>query len=336
MKYIFSFIIIMFCLNSAFAAKYNVKINVFSNEKSFPRKAFNFYLDFNREVNLSSLKMTVSGNTKEEIPVYAIPVAKYKALIYFMPHKKMDENSELDYVLNFEDGKWNDKAAGSNELKKNIKRNPNLVPNYSFEKVKKTVERFMTWEGRISIIDWRLQDFSGKYLSLKNIKSTCRSSTKEAFHGSRSLCLSNGKPREIEFNEKTKNVLISGSASTSELIVLRPNTTYKLSFFVKITKQIDNGMNFQGIGVSLSFLDYNKKIVPGGMFGAIYSIGSIPQEEYLNKWIYVEACGVTNADTDFGSISIEGKISGVTYIDMIELRKVENVNFPEIIVGKIK
>ncbi len=335
MKHIFSCIIIVFCLNSVFAAKYNVNINVFSNEKSFPRKACSFYLDFNHEIDLASLKITISGSKKKEIPVYAIPVAKYKALIYFMPHKKMDENSELDYVLSFEDGKWSDKAIGDNELKKNIKRNPNLVPNYSFEKVEKTVERFMTWEGRTNIIDWRLQDFSRKYLSLKDIKSTCRSSTKEAFHGSRSLCISNGKPRKIEFNGKTENVLISGSASTSELIVLKPNTTYKLSFFVKITKQIDNEMNFQGIGVSLSFLDYSKKIVPGGIFGAIYSIGSIPQEEYLNKWVYVEVCGVTNADTYFGNISIAEKISGITYIDMLELRKVENVDSPEIIVGKI-
>jgi hypothetical protein len=326
----------MFCLSSTFAAKYNVKVNVFSNDKSFSRQPFSFYLDFEREVNLSSLKMTVSGDKKKEIPVYAIPVAKYKALIYFMPHKNMAEDSELNYILSFESGKWDNKAVGSNELKDKIKRNPNLVPNYSFEKVRNAIERFMTWEGRTSITDWSLQDFSGKYLSVKNIKSTCRSSNKEAFHGSRSLCITNGQPREIEAGGKTENVLISGSADTSKLIVLKPDTTYKLSFFVKITKQVDNGLNFQGVGITLSFLDDRKSPVPNGMFGALYSIGSIPQEEYLNKWIYVEACGKTNPDTGFGTISIAEKISGTTYIDMLELREVKSPDFPEIIVRKSK
>ncbi len=336
MKHIFSMIIVIFCVNSASAAKYSAEVNVFSNDKTFSKQPFSFYIDFNREINLSSLKMTVSGDKKQEIPLYAIPVAKYKALIYFMPHKKMPEDSELNYVLNFESGKWKNEAVGSNDLKSKAKRNPNLVPNYSFEKVTKTVDRFMTWEGRTSITDWRLQDFSGKYLSVENIKSTCRSSAKEAFHGSRSICISNGKPRTIEANGNTKNILISGLADTSKLIALKPNTAYKLSFFIKVTKQIDNGMNFQGIGVTLSFLDNNENPVPGGMLGALYSVGSIPQEEYLNKWIYVEACGVTSQNTSFGTISIAEKISGTTYIDMLELREVKNTDFPEIIIGKIK
>ena len=336
MKHIFSLIIVTFCLSSTFAAKYSVNVDVFSNDKAFSRELFSFYIDFNHEINLSSLKMTVSGDKKKTIPVYTVPIAKYKALIYFIPHKKMAEESELNYILSFESGKWDTKAVGSNELKGKIKRNPNLVPNYSFEKVKKTIERFMTWEGRTSVIDWRLEDFSEKYLSLENIKSTCRSSTKEAFHGSRSICISNGRPRTFEANGRTRDVLISGLADTSKLILLKPNTAYKLSFFIKIAKIIDNGMNFQGIGVTLSFLDYNKNILPGGMFSAFYSISSVPQEEYLNKWIYVEACGVTSPNTNFGTISIAEKISGVTYIDMLELREVKSTDFPEIIVRKIK
>lgn len=335
MKQIFSFIILMFCLSSTFAAKYNININVFSNEESFPRQPFAYYIDFNREINLTSLKMNIAGKKNKKIPVYAIPVAKYKALVYFMPHKKMREDSELYYVLRFESGKWSTKATGNSILKKNIKRNPNLVQNYSFEKVTKTINRFMTWEGRTSISDWRLQDFSRKYLAAKNIKSTCRSSAKEAFHGFRSLCFKNGKPRQIEYNEQTKNILISGSARTSDIIVLKPNTRYKLSFFIKITKQFDNQMNFQGIGVSLSFLDFNKKAIIGGIFSAIYSIGSIAQEEYLNKWIYVEACDTTDQNTHFGKINIAETISGTSYVDMIELREVKDSDCPEIIVGKI-
>jgi len=335
MKAILSFVILIFCLSSAFAEKYNVKINIFSNDESYARQPFSFYIDFKREVKLDSLTMHIAEKKNQKIPIYAIPVAKYKALVYFMPHKKMKGDNELHYILNFESGKWSDRATGDNTLGKSIKRKPNLVPNYSFEKVTKTIERFITWEGRTSISDWKLQDFSSKYLAVKNIKSTCRSSTKEAFHGSRSLCFINDKPRQIEYNGQTKNVLISGSARTSDIIVLKPNTRYKLSFFVKITKQFDNGMNFQGIGVSLSFLDFHKRPITGGLFSALYSVDSIAREDYLNKWIYVEASDTTGPNTHFGTINIAEKISGTTYVDMVELREVENSGQPEIIVGKI-
>jgi hypothetical protein len=237
--------------------------------------------------------------------------------------------------LSFESGKWDGKPGGSNALTKKIIINPNLVPNYSFEKVEKTIDRFLTWSGRTSVVNWRLHDFNYKFDSLDKLKSTCRVSTKEAFHGMRSLCFINGKPRLIELNGQERNILISGSARLSRYIPLKPNTAYKLSFFVKITKQIDNGLNFQGVGVSLSFLDYDEKAIPGGVFSALYSINSLVQEEYLNKWIYVQACDVTDQDTRFGSINIDEKISGTTYIDMLELREVGNCDFPEIIVGKI-
>lgn len=325
---------IIFCAvstQSAFATKYNVKIDIFSNEKCFSRKSFSYCIDFEREINLASLKMTVAGKKNKQVPVYIIPLAKYKAIIYFMPHRQMDEDSELYYVLSFESGKWSGKPAGSNVLKKNIIINQNLVPNYSFENVEKTIDRFLTWSGRTSVINWKLQDFNYKFVSLDKLKSTCRVSTKEAFHGTHSLCFINGKPRLVE----GKNILISGSARLSGNISLKPNTAYKLSFFVKITKQIDNGMNFQGVGVSLSLLDYDEKAISGGVFSALYSINSIMQEEYLNKWVYVQTYDVTDQDTYFGSINIAEKISGITYIDMLELREVKNCDFPEIIVGKI-
>jgi len=253
---ILSVILCVISTQSAFAKKYNVKVNVFSNENSFLRKPFSYYIDFKQKINLASLKMTVAGKKSKQVPVYVIPIAKYKALVYFMPHKKMDEDSELYYVLSFESGKWNGKPGGSNALRKNITINPNLIPNYSFEKVTKTVDRFFTWAGRTSVVNWKLQDFSHKFISLDKLKSTCRVSTKEAFLGKRSLCFTNGKPHLIKLNGQERNVLISGSARLSRNISLKPNTAYKLSFFVKITKRIDNEMNFQGVGISLSFLDY--------------------------------------------------------------------------------
>lgn len=335
MKRFFSCILVIFCVASAFAAKYNARINIFSNENSFPKKVFSYYIDFNREINLSSIKMNIVNKKNKKIDVYVVPLSKYKAFIYFMPHKKMEEDSELYYILSFESGKWDGKPCGSDKLKKNIKIKKNLIPNYSFEDLEKTIDSFMTWDGRTSIINWRLQDFSGKYLSLDNLKSTCRPSTKEAFQGSSSLCFSNGKPRTIEIKGQERKILISGSAHTSKLIVLKPDTIYKLSFFVKITKQIDNEMNFQGIAVSLSFMDYNKKPIPGGLFSALYSIGALMQEEYLNKWVYVEAYDATDQYTHFGRINITEKISGIIYVDMLELREVKDRDFPEIIVEKI-
>jgi len=338
MKNLFTTLLIVICYlaftQNIFAAKHEFKIDVYSNEKSFPRKVFSFYIDFEKEINLSSLKMKLAGKKNKQVTVYAVPLSKHKAFVYFMPHKKMDEDSELSYVLSFESGKWDGKAVGSDSLKKIINKNPNLIPNYSFEKLTKTIDRFMTWSGRTTITDWSLQDYSMRFSSLNDIKSTCRSSSKEAFMGKHSLCFSNGKPRVIKIRGRERNTLISGSAHSEQLITLKPDTTYKLSFFVKITKRIDNGMNFQGISVYLSLLDYYKKPIYGGLFSALYSINAIMEEEYLNKWVYVEAYERTDKNTYYGKLSISEKISGITYIDAIELREVKSVDFPEIVIEK--
>ena len=339
MKNLFTYIIlVIFCAipaQNTFAATYSAKINIYSNENSLPRKAFNYYIDFKQEVNLASIKMNIVGKKDKKIPIYVIPLAKYKALIYFMPHEEMEEDSELYYTLSFENGKWDGKDTGDANLKKKIKRSPNLVPNPSFEKVEKSIESFMTWEGRTSIINWRLQDYTRQYISVDNIKSTCRTSSKEAFQGKRSICFSNIKSHMIRTNGREKKVLISGSARTSKLILLKPNTKYQLSFLVKITKQIDNDMNFQGVGISLTFLNYYKRTIPGGALSAVYSISSIMREEYFNKWVYVEAYDTTDENTHFGTLNITEKISGITYVDMVGLREVEDSVFPEIIVDKI-
>ncbi|MBU8902204.1 MAG: hypothetical protein KOO69_05660 [Victivallales bacterium] len=82
-------------------------------------------------------------------------------------------------------------------------------------------------------------------------------------------------------------------------------------------------------------MDYKKKAIPGGLFSALYSINAIMQEEYLNKWVYVEAYDITDQYTHFGRINITKKISGITYVDMLELREVKERDFPEIIVEEI-
>jgi len=338
MKNVVTTFLIIICyiafMQNTFAAKHELKVDVYSNEKSFPRKVFSFYIDFQKEINLSSLKMKLAGKKNKQVAVYAVPLGKYKAFIYFMPHKKMEEDSELSYVLSFENGKWDEKAVGSDSLKKIVNKNPNLIPNYSFEKVTKTIDRYMTWNGRTSITAWSLQDYSMRFSSLDDIKSTCRSSSKEAFMGKRSLCFSNGKPRVIKIRGRERNTLISGSAHSKKIIKLKPDTTYKLSFFVKITKRIDNEMNFQGVSVSLSLQDYYKRPIYGGLFSALYSINAIMEEEYLNKWVYVEAYERTGKNTYYGKLNISEKISGTTYIDAIELREVKSVEFPEIVIGK--
>ena len=341
MKNLFTVIIIpviifAVLIQNAVAAKYNVNINVFSNDKKFSREPFSYYIDFGREIDPASVKMTISNaeneKTNQEVPVYVIPVAKYKAQIYFMPHKKMNEDSELNYILSFESGKWNANPAGSSDLKKSISISPNLIPNYSFERVEKAKDRFLTWTGSISVIGWNLHDYSPEFAYLDKLDSSCRVSTKEAFQGTHSLCFINGKARTVN----GRNILVSGSASLSRPVPLKPNTKYKLGFFVKITGQIDNGMNFQGLGITLSFLDSEKRLIgDGGLFSAFYSISSIMSENYLNKWVYVEACDVTTPNTRFGYVGIAEKISGTAYVDMVQLREAKDCKLPEIIIGNI-
>ena len=326
-----------FALQNASTARYSMRVCVVSNEYSFKRAPLSFYLDFEKPVDLKSLKMTVtkaSGQKKSKtVPVYAVPISPYKAKIYFMPHKNLPEDSELFYSLEFDSGKWTTTPCGSDSLKSATIENKNIVPNYSFENVKKTVKNFLTWDGRITPLEWRLQDFGYKFFRYDNIKSTCRVSEKNAYEGKRSLCFINGKPRTIDGRE----VLISGSAGTKELIELKPNTYYKLSFFMKITEQIDNNMNFQGFGVAVSFLDKEEKNLGEiDIISAVCAINSMQEEAYMNKWVYVETCEKTSRLTRYGRISIQGTVSGTTYIDMLELREVKKCRKPEVILDKIK
>lgn len=322
----------------AFAAEYSAKINVSSNYKPLTRQPFTFFVDFDREIGLDSLQMAPAGKTEKDIklPVYAVPLAKYKALVYFIPHKEMEEDSELEYILTFADGKWDGNAAGDAALQKNIESAPNLIPNYSFEKVCKAQERFLTWSGKTEAADWRLQDYAHQFAFTENPESSCRVSSEAAVEGCCSLCFKSGKPREIKTDGAGKEVLISGSAYSLKDIPLKPGTVYKLGFFLKITKQSDNGMNLQGLSVFLSLLNSEKQTLSGGVISALYSVDSKPQSEYLNKWIYVQACDITPENTAFGRVNIIEKISGTTYVDMLELREIKDNALPEITVGKIE
>ncbi|MDD5727761.1 MAG: hypothetical protein PHV59_04270, partial [Victivallales bacterium] len=97
----------------------------------------------------------------------------------------------------------------------------------------------------------------------------------------------------------------------------------------------DNGMNFQGVGASLTLFDANGNMVPGAIISALFSTGTLLPENYINKWIYVQTCGVTPESTALGKLRIEEKISGEFYVDMFELREIKDCNLPEIIIGDI-
>lgn len=325
------FCVFFICGLSIFAADYTAKVNLFSNECPIPRRPYNFYFDFGREIDLSSIKMSIAGKKDKTVPVYVEPVAKYRALIHFMPVEKMEADSEQFYELRFRSGKWEGCCCGDGKFKKSIALSPNLVPNNSFEKVTKTIERFWNWAGRTSVIDWTLEDYAYRYAKLPNLDSTCRVSDKEAYHGKRSLCFKTGMPRILG---QTK-ILISGNAFLQKNIVLEPQTAYKLSFFVKVTEQKDNGMNFQGVGVSLSLFNAAGKQIPGGVISALFTTSTMVREDYFNKWVYVQAYDITPEGTVCGKLLIGEKITGTIYIDMLELRKVKNCNIPEIIVGPI-
>ena len=322
----------VFFMSNAFAADYTAKVNLFSNECPIIRRPYSFYFDFGREIDLSSIKISVAGQKDKLIPVYVEPVAKYRALIHFMPVAKMEADSEQFYELHFKSGKWNACPCGDNKLKKSITLKPNLVSNNSFEKVTKTINRFWNWAGRTSVIDWTLHDYDYRYARLPNLDSTCRVSDKEAYQGKRSLCFKTGMPRTLG-NVK---ILISGGAFMKKEIALKPQTAYKLSFFVKVTEQTDNKMNFQGVGVAVSLLDADKKQIPGGVMSTLFTTSTMIREDYLNKWVYVEAYDITPEGTAYGKLRIGEKISGTIYIDMLELREVKDCNVPEIVVSPIK
>ena len=333
MERLFTVLIILFyAVSGAWAAKYNVAVKVFSNDEKFSRQPFSYYIDFEREIDLKSLTMKEADGKGRKVQIYVIPVAEFKALIYFVPLEEMDEDSMLAYTLSFESGKWENKNAGDYELGKKVHRNPNLIPNYSFEQVERNIERFLTWDGKFSIQGWLLNDYDQEFAYIDNPQSTCRSSEKQAFEGKRSLCFISGGSRMVN----GRRILVSGNASLRNCISLKPETEYKLGFFVKITKRIDNKMNFQGLGTSLVLLNDNKKQINGvAPLSAFYSIGYLTEESYLNKWIYVYSFGKTSKNTRFGYLNIAEKISGELYVDMFELREVENSRCPEIVVGKI-
>lgn len=322
----------VFSIPSALAKDYNVKVNLFSNECPIPRRSYSFYFDFGREINLNSVKMSVAGKKDKTIPIYIEPISKYRALIHFMPISGLEEDSGQFYELRFKSGKWDECACGDNKFMKSTTLNPNLVPNNSFEKVTKTIERFWNWAGRTSVIDWTLQDYPYRYAKIENLDSTCRVSDKEAYQGKRSLCFKTGMPRQLG---KVK-LLISGNAILKKEIALKPQTAYKLSYFVKVAEQKDNDMNFQGVGVTLSLLDADKKQIPGGIITTLFSTTTRIKEDYINKWIYVESYDITPKETALGRLRIGEKISGTIYVDMLELREVSDCNVPEIIIGKIK
>ena len=322
----------VFSIPGVLAADYTARVNLFSNECPIPQRPYSFYFNFEREIDLSSVKMSVAGKKDKTIPIYIEPVAKYRALIHFMPIEKLEEDSGQFYELSFKSGKWNACACGDNKFKKSITLNPNLISNNSFEKVTKTIERFWNWAGRTSVIDWTLQDYPYRYAKIDSLNSTCRVSDKEAYQGKRSLCFKTGMPRQLG---KVK-LLISGDAFLKKEIPLKPQTAYKLSFFVKVTEQKDNGMNFQGVGVTLSLLDANKKQIPGGILTTLFSTTTRIKEDYINKWVYIESYDITPENTALGRLRIGEKISGTIYVDMLELREVKDCNVPEIIIGKTK
>jgi hypothetical protein len=86
----------------------------------------------------------------------------------------------------------------------------------------------------------------------------------------------------------------------------------------------------------MTLLNNENKALPGGIISALYSINTKDQDEYLNKWVYVQMSDITPQGTSFGRINIAEKISGTTYVDMIELREIKENALPEIIVEEIK
>jgi hypothetical protein len=302
-----------------------------------PRNVYSFCIDFKRSINPDSVKLKEKARFGAEVPIFLIPLSKYKARICFFPNKPIPADGEVIYNLSFMDGKWSGKPSGDPKVRKLWKKPKNLVRNYSFEKFKKVLDRYRTWKGDLKPNGWELWDCAYEYWRVPDKKSMARISDKEAYQGTHSLFIKNELPRVINIGGKRQSCIVCGSANTEYYIPMKPNTSYRLSFYQKVVKRVDNRRRFQGIGATLTLFGADKKELGlGNRILAAYSTAFTPEEEFLNKWRKVEVCEKTPPGTKFGQIAISGEISGEVYIDMVELYQVGKCPAPEIFYDEIE
>ncbi|MFA7231907.1 MAG: hypothetical protein WC071_11610 [Victivallaceae bacterium] len=315
---------------SGFCAEYEVSVNFMSRDFNRPVKVYNFFIDFGREINPASLKLFPEDNPGKTLPIYFIPLAKYKARICFITEKDLPRDSDVIYKLRFSDGKWSDTPCGDDKVKKEHKEPVNLVQNGSFEEIFKS-DQYHTWRGDYCPKGWQLWDCASEYWMLPNRKSMCRVSDEVALQGKRSLMIVNETPRDIKDKNSDETIILSGSANTSYLIKIKPDTGYIVKFFLKIVQHYDNKRNFQSVNASAVMLDAGKNsISSGGVIQAAYSVAFIPEESYLNTWLEVQGYDVSPENAAYAQITIGGKFSGKAYVDVVEFYETEKCQPPDI------
>ncbi|QSH40506.1 hypothetical protein P0136_12920 [Lentisphaerota bacterium ZTH] len=318
------------------AAKYQASVNFFTGDIKRPRSVYTFAMDFRRAVDLSSLKMRVADRHGEIVPIYVIPFAPYKARICFIPHKVIAEDTEVIFHLSWNTGKWSGKPSGSEKVKAAYRPGLNPIKNYGFEEVEKCDTVYSTWSGKIHPIGWKLYDHEHKYFTLKNKVARSRVSEKHSVQGERSLLLRSGLPRSYFGERGEQLVIVSGKALTDNYFKVKPGAMYELSFFLKITKKVNNERRFQGISALMILFDSNKKPLDSAtQMIASYSTAFVAEEDYINRWMKVSACEKIPPEARYAKIIISSEMTGDAFVDNIELREVRQCPQPEIYIENV-
>ncbi|MCP3968358.1 MAG: hypothetical protein GY750_02525 [Lentisphaerae bacterium] len=318
------------------AAKYQADVNFFSGEVECPCEVYTFPVDFKKAIDLSSLNMRLTDRHGEIIPIYVIPFAPYKARICFVLPKPVPDDTEITFFLTWNTGKWINKPVGDAKVKARYNPGFNPIVNPGFEQVEKCDTQYSTWNGKIRPTGWKLYDHEHRFFTLKNKKSRSRVSEEQAFDGKRSLKISSGLPRTYYGTDGEETVILSGKAITEDYFRVKPGTLYELSFFMKITKKVNNDRKFQGVCALMLLYDRNKKpLDSSSKVLASYSTAFVAEEEYLNKWLKVAKCERIPSNACYAKIYMSSEVSGDAFIDTIELREMNQCPQPEIYMENI-
>jgi len=169
-----------------------------------------------------------------------------------------------------------------------------------------------------------LWDYAYCYRNLPDLASLCRLDSDVFYSGKNSLKLVGvlGK------NEKGEQEKITGFCEAED-IVLKPETCYKLTYYLKIIERVDNGERAQAVSISLNFHDKDKNKLHPKNYGlnrlqCAYSTGSHKQEDYLNKWVKVEYTKTTPPETAYGKVTIGMGLTGTAYVDDVVVRELRS------------
>lgn len=319
-----------------FAADYRMKITVDTGFFDRKNALVKTEISFPRSIDSASIRLLDKGKKLE----YAfVPTGKNKGGLYWVLSGKTPSLIQKEFILEFSDGNWNNKAVGTSKILERIRNETNLIPNPDFETIVDGKKR-TNWKGEKLPECWSIYDHAWAYRKLPDIKSTCRISELEVMNGKKSLEFVT-QLRDDKKDKKGEKLNLIGYA-VSNNFPLKPDTEYSFSYYVKFTDVVDNGRHSQAISASVNFLAENqKRIYPRNYslnrLQVAYLLTRNPKEAYFNKWIKVENSKKTPPEVRFGQIWISGSFSGKAYIDNLVLKEISKAGKPvKVKLGKIE